>query len=867
MMVRRLAVMGCIVLCGVALSGAPQDEVTLLRWAGPPGSRPGTFKEWIAVHPYTNFFVKTGKMVIGDGRSGTVAIITEESIASSLTNELDQLILDLQQEGYTVMSYEVSGGTPDSLRSFLYDLYNSDGIEGALFIGNLPVAWFQVADDFNEYGYAEWPVDLFYMDLDGEWSDDFRHVTGGLVPGQDSIFDGHSGNLSPEIYIGRLLPTGIGNDTLLIKNYLTKDDAYRHSNIELQHRALVYVDDDWEYWAPSWSSNVSLLYDNVLCVSDPNTTRASDYRVRLDTVRAWVSVFAHSWPGGHQFYYNDHNSVDYYWSSEYTSQDPPANFYNHFACSFARYTENGYGGGRTIFNQSYGVGAIGSTKTGSMLEFYFFYLPLSQEKTIGEAFREWFAHITQWGVTFDELCWHYGMTLLGDPFLKPSGHDLSSRVCTLSVADGCGPPLSEDNPINIELDNPMGITGVQFLLKFDGSLLTVDSIVTTTRSSFMNLGYSICPDSVRISMLSTVRDSILPGEGPIVEVLFDVDDGAVFGDSTQLQLEDCVLSGAFVQSIFCVSENGLFYFINVPPIPSPIIPDSGSFISDNTPLFDWCDATCATKYRLQIEDDIGFSSPLIDDSTLTSSVYIPTSPLADSLYYWRVCAGNRFGWSDWSSPFNLTIDTRPPVIESTTVWCDTSYMGPFEIYTDVGDVNGVDSVYLCYRTDIGPEWTYLQMTPIETVHYFAEIPELGLHNTLVSYYIRACDIAIAPNVSTDPPNAPDSCYIFTAGLVGVEDAEDDKPSEFFAGQNYPNPFFKKTTISFGLPVDSRVYMAIYDILGKRVATLVDEQLKAGYHEIEWNGIGNSGRRLPAGIYFYHMRAGKFESTRKMFIVR
>ena len=81
-----------------------------------------------------------------------------------------------------------------------------------------------------------------------------------------------------------------------------------------------------------------------------------------------------------------------------------------------------------MFTDGYGLGEIGSTKTGSMLDFEYFYEPLGEGSTLGEAFRDWFTFITENGVTFDELCWHYGMALLGDPFLKPTGHE-SSYLC------------------------------------------------------------------------------------------------------------------------------------------------------------------------------------------------------------------------------------------------------------------------------------------------------------------------------------------------------------------------------------------------------------------------------------------------------
>jgi hypothetical protein len=398
------------------LYGAEQDEVTLLRWAGPPGSRPDTYEEWIALHPYTSFSYTLDRFAPGDKRQGSVAILTEQSVFISLTSEIDQLINNLQAEGYTVLSYQISGGEPETLRTFLHELYLSDDIEGALFIGDLPVAWFEIANDFGEYGYAQFPIDLYYMDLNGTWLDTMNTGNGR--------FDGHTGDLNPEIYIGRLVPP-TDPDTLYLKNYLRKDNAYRHDTIVMPQRALVFVDDDWESQAIGWSYLISIAFPDTMNYWNPETTRASVYRVKLDTAQVWVSLFAHSWPGGHQFAFNSGASHDYYYANEYNTQNPPSNFYNFFCCSYCRYTSADYGGGWSIFNPSYGLGAIGSTKTGSMLNFSPFYYPLSQGETLGEAFKNWFTCITDDGVTFDELCWHYGMTLLGDPWLLPYGHPLS----------------------------------------------------------------------------------------------------------------------------------------------------------------------------------------------------------------------------------------------------------------------------------------------------------------------------------------------------------------------------------------------------------------------------------------------------------
>ncbi len=387
-------------------------DIPLLRWVDPEGSTPGTCEEWRAEHPYTPFYSSLLQVHYGDGRLGSIAILTEQSLVSPLDAKIEQLGLSLTQEGYTVYEYEISGGTPETLRTFLAGVCDTYDIEGALFIGNLPVAWFEVIEWSS--AYAQFPMDLFYMDLDGTWLDTMNTGNGK--------YDGHTGNIDPEIYVGRLMPTGIGVDTVVLCNYFEKDNAYRYGTMDLPKRALVFVDDDWQYYAYQWGGDVALLYPDTAFFWQPETTRASLYRPELDSSWAWVSVFAHSSPSIHQFAYNNGSAHDYYYATEYTTQNPPANFYNFFACSFSRYTQSGYGGGRAIFNDDYGLGSIGSTKTGSMLDFNYFYAPLADSSNLGEAFKDWFYQITHNGVTLDELWWHYGMTLLGDPFLRPTGH-------------------------------------------------------------------------------------------------------------------------------------------------------------------------------------------------------------------------------------------------------------------------------------------------------------------------------------------------------------------------------------------------------------------------------------------------------------
>ena len=93
------------------------------------------------------------------------------------------------------------------------------------------------------------------------------------------------------------------------------------------------------------------------------------------------------------------------------------------------------------------------------------------------------------------------------------------------------------------------------------------------------------------------------------------------------------------------------------------------------------------------------------------------------------------------------------------------------------------------------------------------------------------------------------------------------PATFLLSQNYPNPFNAETQISFSLPTRSAVRIDIYDMLGRRVNTLVDAHMDAGVHRVVWNGRSESGESLSSGIYIYRMNAGQFTDSKKMLIVK
>lgn len=93
------------------------------------------------------------------------------------------------------------------------------------------------------------------------------------------------------------------------------------------------------------------------------------------------------------------------------------------------------------------------------------------------------------------------------------------------------------------------------------------------------------------------------------------------------------------------------------------------------------------------------------------------------------------------------------------------------------------------------------------------------------------------------------------------------PREHWLSQNYPNPFNPVTTIEYSLPVRSQVSIDIFNLLGRRVRSLVDREDPVGSYRVEWDGTDDYGRGVATGVYLYRLRAGDWVESRKMLLLK
>ncbi|MBN2579240.1 MAG: hypothetical protein JXB10_09635 [Pirellulales bacterium] len=343
--------------------------------------------------------------------SGNFDVYVEPGLLAGMGASLDVYVADLTDEGYSVLVKEFSGNAA-ALRADLQNEWTTKSIEGALFVGDLPYVMFTTEDNFNETpAESTYPHDLYFMDLDGQYT---------LNAHGPDYHTAGSGDVGPEIYVSRITTGNLGltgkSETTLINEYFAKVHAYRTGLLSYQDRGIVFADDDWSSWG---AEQMDGLYDEYLVINSTSQTTKAAYMNALDQDYESILECIHSWPQGHSVSGTGGGTV---YNTEILAANPRPGFYNMFNCSSARFTESNHLIGTYVYGGDYGLNAVGSTKTGSMLYFSDYYSPQAANASVGEAFESWF---DLYAVPTDNpsqdwmVDWFYGMTMQGDPTLRP----------------------------------------------------------------------------------------------------------------------------------------------------------------------------------------------------------------------------------------------------------------------------------------------------------------------------------------------------------------------------------------------------------------------------------------------------------------
>jgi len=361
--------------------------------------------------------------------SQRVCVLVDSSVYDPLKPWIDVYVTDVEGTGIDAIAMRVENKSAREIREILKGIPD---LVGCLLVGDIPAAWYET---WMKGTHREFPTDIYYADLDGLWED----------KDSDGIFDIHTGNIAPEIWVGRLKPPlsslsveeCVEEQVNSLRTYFTKNHIYRMGGLSLPYRALLYMDNMREV---EEVAEIEAIWENYTFIVDPETNPA-DYLRRLTEGWNYVIFNSHGSPDTHHFIkYVDDSQVwegDVDWRDIQTT-NPLAFFYEFETCSAGRYTHPHCIAAQYVFSD-YGLLATAWTTTrgGGYYPYDELYLSLAKGECFGSAMRQLLEQCISRG---DLLCTpndYYGAVILGDPLLKPlkTGIDSDGDVLTDSYEE------------------------------------------------------------------------------------------------------------------------------------------------------------------------------------------------------------------------------------------------------------------------------------------------------------------------------------------------------------------------------------------------------------------------------------------------
>jgi hypothetical protein len=303
-----------------------------------------------------------------------------------------------------------------------------------------------------------------------------------------------------------------------------------------------------------------------------------------------------------------------------------------------------------------------------------------------------------------------------------------------------------------------------------------------------------------------------------------------------------------VGNIFFDISNANFSIglVQAPSLISP--PNNATNLSNSLTLL-WRTVSSATLYHLQVSSLPTFTTTIINDSTMTDTSRSVTGLGFNSTYYWRVRGRNGSEASGWTEVWNFRTAPAPPATPTLTSPPNNSTNQPSTLTLQWGIVIGATSFHVQVAVDSLFATTIVNDSAVAATQRIVTV-SLGTR-----YYWRV------RGRNAGGPGAFSATWNFTTTLTSVSDRF-GIPNEFALTQNYPNPFNPSTVIEFALPREAFVTLEVCNLLGERVAVLVDGKRPAGYYSESFSADG-----LASGLYFYRLKAGSFVETRKFMLLR
>ncbi|MBN2092317.1 T9SS type A sorting domain-containing protein [candidate division KSB1 bacterium] len=224
-----------------------------------------------------------------------------------------------------------------------------------------------------------------------------------------------------------------------------------------------------------------------------------------------------------------------------------------------------------------------------------------------------------------------------------------------------------------------------------------------------------------------------------------------------------------------------------------------------------------------------------------------------------ICAENSFDRICDSLKILVKPRNDPPVItELPDIYFVNDTADTLALTHYVYDIDSPESL-LVWNTTILSDLKDSLIIRIEKQNQTASFSAFHNYHGIASVLFTVTDESLA----TDK----DTILVFVDRPSNINSVKISIPYAYFLYQNHPNPFNPHTTIKYQLPTAQEVKLAIYNLQGQCVTTLVNRKEEAGFYTITWCGLDELGNNVASGVYFYHFTAGKFKQQKKMVLMR
>ncbi len=480
----------------------------------------------------------------------------------------------------------------------------------------------------------------------------------------------------------------------------------------------------------------------------------------------------------------------------------------------------------------------------------------------------------------------------------------------------------------IELINTQDISGFEFVLRDVPDYLTALEINTTEQldsisgGSWSDSGSEQDDGSYKALGFDMNGTSIPPGQGPVAVITYEVSATAAIGEVV-LILEDIVLSDPEGSQLYSEPEPG-FFSVGQPDVTYTVYPDTGMagepaeilVVVENVATiggfqFDLVDSAdifigtgvSSTLSNWNISGNeldngayrvIGFSmtgDTIAAGSTVEFTLDVDVYPEAGMGYYpvfvpdemaiasdpsgetvWAVGVPSIFSIVGAPMDFSLiyppdemsmevSYDFLDPTDQMVFEWEPSA--DPMGMPLHYGVMFGIHDVgqmpAMIPSDDTGNDTTLT----INTKYLLDELASLGVEfpMTVSGYWYVGATNRMMMTMSSD------TFDLEITVMTDIDLSQTGTPGHYELQQNFPNPFNPETSIRYGIPQKSPVKLEIYNLLGQKIATLVNENQMEGFYAVQWDGRDMQGALVKSGVYIYKITAGNYTQARKMILLK